>query len=256
MYRKEMNAPTVLIVIPARYASTRFPGKPLADIAGISMIERVYTQCTRAQFSSRVIVATDDERIASEVHRFGGEFCMTPSEVASGTERVAIAVKHYHADIIVNVQGDEPLIPHDTIDQTIEPLINNSEIEIGTAATAVNDTSDIRNPNVVKVVRSHTGRALYFSRAPIPFLRDASNEVSFSTYLKHVGIYAFRRSSLEQFTAFPISPLENMEKLEQLRALENGMYIHVALVTGDSIAVDVPEDIGKVLAHLRQETTH
>ena len=148
------------------------------------------------------------------------------------------------------------MIPSDTIDRTIEPLINNSEIEIGTAATMLTDTSDIENPNVVKVVRSHTGRALYFSRAPIPFLRDASSEVSFPPYLKHIGIYAFRRSSLEQFTALPISPLENVEKLEQLRALENDMYIHVATVTGDSIAVDVPEDIGKVLAHLRQQTTH
>lgn len=251
-----MNAPIVLIVIPARYASTRFPGKPLADIAGISMIERVYTQCSKAKLGSFVLVATDDERIASEVKRFGGEYCMTPSDVASGTERVALAAKHYPVDIVVNVQGDEPLIPSETIDRTIEPLLKNSEIEISTAATVLTNFSDIGNPNVVKVVRSQAGRALYFSRSTIPFLRDASCEETIPAYLKHIGIYAFRRSSLAQFTALPISPLENMEKLEQLRALENDMHIHVALVPEDSIAVDIPEDIGKVLAHLNQQTAH
>lgn len=249
-----MNTPGIILVIPARYGSMRFPGKPLTDIAGKTMIERVYDQAKQSRFAARVIVATDDQRIESKVKEFGGEALMTPSDIASGSERVAWIANKIEADIFVNIQGDEPLIPPETIDRTIEPMITNSHIDIGTAACRFTNENDAFSPDIVKVVRTFSGRALYFSRSPIPFQREAP--ASPVPHLKHVGIYAFRKSALEQFASLTISPLEESEKLEQLRALENDMYVHVALVGSDSIAIDTPEDVARVIDALKKKKTN
>ena len=268
----------IIIVIPARWGSTRFPGKPLADIAGKSMIERVHARCAASARASRVIVATDDERIRSEVARFGGEAVMTPADLPSGTERMAWVARETEADIYVNVQGDEPLLPPATIDAAVDALIRNPEADIATACCPLTGDADIANPNIVKLVTDRAGFALYFSRAPIPHVRDSAGietpsggtaeDASGSgdtadgdgrsadgdgnafartgVYKKHIGIYVFRRNALLRFAALDPTPLERLEKLEQLRALEHGMRIVVAEVETDSQAVDTPGDIEKV----------
>lgn len=242
----------IAIIIPARFASTRFPGKPLADVAGKPMIRRVWEQCRLSRLAGAVIVATDDARIADAVSAFGGEAAMTPPDLASGSERAAHVARGLPAAIIVNVQGDEPLIAPETIDAAIAPLLEDESIDIGTVCRPFSDPSGLENPNLVKVVRDARGRALYFSRAPIPFQRDRnpSAPIPLAAYRMHLGVYAFRRAALLRFAALPPSPLERMEALEQLRALENGMSIAVREVTADSIAVDTPADIARVLAAL------
>jgi 3-deoxy-manno-octulosonate cytidylyltransferase (CMP-KDO synthetase) len=248
------SSPSVVIVIPARYASTRFPGKPLADIAGKPMIQWVWERCHQATLASEVLVATDDDKIKDAVESFGGIVVMTDPELASGTERIAAAAQDYDADIYVNVQGDEPLIPPETIDASIRPLLDDAQIDIGTAAVPISDPEDLVNPNIIKVVCDLKSQALYFSRSPIPFLRDAESVdlMTESLFRKHIGIYAFRKNALERFSALAQSPLEKAEKLEQLRALQHGMRIHVAAVMSSSIAVDVPDDVEKVLQYLSQ----
>jgi len=243
--------PKVILVIPARYASVRFPGKPLIPIAGKPMIQHVWEQCTKSALADRIIVATDDERIASVVRSFGGEAVLTNPALASGSERVAAVAREIEGDIFVNVQGDEPMMPPDTIDAVIRPLHYNPSIDIGTAALSCNPASIANNSNVVKVVCTADGRALYFSRAAIPFHRDDGKPTWHRGSLKHIGIYAFRRASLLRFAELPESPLERSERLEQLRALESGMHIHVEIVEYDSIAVDVPEDVERVVSALK-----
>jgi 3-deoxy-D-manno-octulosonate cytidylyltransferase len=242
--------PEIVIVIPSRYASTRFPGKPLADIGGKSMVRRVWEQCMASELAQRVIVATDDERIAEAVREFGGEAVMTPPELNSGSERVAAVAEQIPGDIFVNVQGDEPLIPPSTIDAAIKPLLESEAIDIGTVACPLRSRDELMNPNVVKIACTADGRALYFSRAPIPYNRDGSDLLE--GYSKHIGIYAFRRQALQRFAALPESALERRERLEQLRALEDGMHIHVSMVAGDTVAVDVPGDVELVLKRLRK----
>ncbi|MDT8323743.1 MAG: 3-deoxy-manno-octulosonate cytidylyltransferase [Bacteroidota bacterium] len=242
----------ILIVIPARYASTRFPGKPLAMIAGKSMIQRVWERCGAATCSSRVVVATDDERIRDEVLRFGGEVFMTPSGITSGTERIACLAAQEHADIYVNVQGDEPLLPPFTIDATVSALRENPGADIATASCPLAGEEGISSPDTVKLVTDAAGFALYFSRAGIPYQRhDGNASPRDGVYRKHIGIYVYRRAALLRFSALPPSPLEQAERLEQLRALENGMRIVVANVPADSQAVDVPDDVRRVEALLR-----
>ncbi|MBE0644639.1 MAG: 3-deoxy-manno-octulosonate cytidylyltransferase [Bacteroidetes bacterium] len=245
-----------IIVIPARYASTRFPGKPLATIAGKSMIRRVWERCAAAACTARVIVATDDERIEAEIASFGGESMMTPPELASGSERMAWVAERIGGAVFINVQGDEPLMPPATIDAVAEALLD-SDADIATAACPILDSDAMSNPNVVKLVTDRDGNALYFSRAPIPFDRDADAAHAQrentrqpgngfgenGVYLKHIGIYAFRRDALLRFAALPPGRLEQIEKLEQLRAMENGMRIRVARVPSDSQAVDTPDDV-------------
>lgn len=245
-----------VVVIPARYQSQRLPGKPLADIHGASLIERVYG-CAVKSLASRVIVATDDARIESEVKRFGGEVCMTSPEHASGTDRleeVARKCGFQADDIIVNVQGDEPLIPAEVINQVAHNLIQSSAASAATLCEKIHASEEIFNPNVVKVVKDLNGKAMYFSRAPIPWLRDSYslNEapavgVSSADTFRHIGIYAYRVKLLQEFVGWPVSYLEGLERLEQLRILENGRVIHVeeacAQVPG---GVDTPEDLNKV----------
>ncbi len=234
-------------IIPARYASTRFPGKPLALIAGKPLIQHVVEQCQKAKSLSEIIVATDDTRIFEVAHNF----ChveMTLPDHPSGSDRIAEVAERIACDAVVNIQGDEPLIDPDVVDAVANALAQN---EMSTAATPVKNLSELDNPNVVKVVVNAAGRALYFSRRTIPYLREAasrsaSEQLAAFPFLKHLGIYGFRRETLLRLVKFPVSPLENAEKLEQLRALDNGIQIAVVKVDYDSIGVDMPEDVMRV----------
>ena len=260
-------------IVPARYASTRFPGKSLALIAGKPLIQHVVERCQKAKALGEVIVATDDSRIADVAKKF----CrveMTRADHPSGTDRIAEVAGRISCDAVVNIQGDEPLIDPVVIDAVAGALAQN---EMSTAATRIKNPAELDNPNVVKVVVNAAGRALYFSRRTIPYLREgraraprAVESASLSTssvdeastatrearvlpnplaafpFLKHLGIYGYRRDTLLRLVKFPVSPLENAEKLEQLRALENGIPIAVVKVEYDSLGVDTPEDVAKV----------
>ncbi len=231
-------------VIPARYASTRFPGKPLTKIGGVTMIERVYRQTSLAKSLSGVLVATDDQRIFDAVKAFGGEVIMTRDDHPSGTDRLAeVAQSRTDIDAVVNVQGDEPLIDPHTIDSAVKPLVADAAVEMSTIAAPIVDPAEINSPDVVKVVLDVHGFALYFSRAPIPFYRDAADV---RTHLAHVGLYVYRRDTLLRLAALSPTPLEQAEKLEQLRALENGIRIKVVTGKYRSIAVDKPADVAAV----------
>ena len=236
----------VLAVIPARYASTRLPGKPLVPLGGKPMIQRVWERVRQAQSVSDVIIATDDERIRSAVQAFGGDVAMPRSDHRSGTERVAeAALARGDAEIIVNVQGDEPLIEPSAIDAAVEAVREDLEVSVATLAVPISKPADIMDPNVVKAVLDFDGNALYFSRAPIPWVRDRSGPVH-AKHLKHLGLYVYRRAALLEFATFPQGDLERIEQLEQLRWLENGYRIRVAETEYDSVSVDVPEDIPRV----------
>lgn len=237
----------ILGIIPARFASTRFPGKPLHPIAGKPLVQHVVERCQLAKSLSEVIVATDDERIAAVAKKF----CrveMTSDKHPTGTDRTAEVAGRCACDAAVNIQGDEPLIDPAVIDAVARALAG---AEVSTAATPVRDPADYDNPNVVKVVVNAAGRALYFSRRTIPFVRDAASrpvaeQLAAFPFLKHLGLYGYRRDTLLKLVKFPVSPLEAAEKLEQLRALENGVNIAVVRVLYESIGVDAPEDVERV----------
>ncbi len=242
----------VVGLIPARYASSRFPGKPLHPIAGQSLIQRVVERCRLSRSLAEVIVATDDERIAGVAREFV-RVEMTRSDHPSGTDRIAEVAERLDCDAILNIQGDEPLIDPAVIDAVAAAL---AEAEMSTAATALRDPSELDNPNVVKVVVARDRRALYFSRRTIPYLRDhaaapAQVQLACFPFRKHLGIYGFRRETLLRLVRFPVSDLEAAERLEQLRALENGIPIAVVTVDYESIGVDVPADVDRVEALLR-----
>jgi 3-deoxy-manno-octulosonate cytidylyltransferase (CMP-KDO synthetase) len=240
-------------IIPARYASTRFPGKPLALIAGKPVIQHVVEQSQKAKSLSEVIVATDDTRIWEVAQNF----CrveMTRPEHPSGSDRIAEVAERCECDAVVNIQGDEPLIDPNVIDAVANAL---AQSEMSTAATPIKHFPDLDNPNVVKVVFNAAGYALYFSRRTIPYLREAASrpvpeQLAAFPFLKHLGIYGYRRETLLRLVKFPVSPLENAEKLEQLRALENGIQIAVVKVDHDSIGVDAPEDVARVVELLKR----
>lgn len=228
-------------VIPARYQSSRFPGKPLAMIDGKMMIEHVYERVMRVPRIKEVLVATDDTRIFDAIASFGGKAVMT-GECGCGTERVYEAVRDYPCDVVINVQGDEPLIKPEMITQLIDAF-GCDDVDMATLCKEISEDSDIHNPNIVKVVRDKYGDALYFSRYPIPFDRDARNGVK---YFKHVGIYGYRKTFLEEYVQMRKTSLETAENLEQLRVLENGYKIRVIETAYDSIGVDTPEDILRI----------
>jgi len=235
-------------IIPARYASSRFPGKPLADIGGQSLIERVYRQALQAACLQEVIVATDDERILQHVMAFGGKAVMTRSDHPSGTDRCAEAAGHFSdADIVVNIQGDEPFIVPEQIEAAVQPLLLQSNLGISTLAKAIQSREDILNPNVVKVVMNKLGHAMYFSRSPIPYLRNLAQEdwPGNTTFYKHIGLYAFRRETLLKLTSLPPGYYEQAESLEQLRWLAAGYPIAVALTDRETLGVDTPQDAQK-----------
>lgn len=245
------GAPNVLAVIPARYASTRFPGKPLALIAGRPMIQHVVEQVRRAGRVSGVVVATEDERIVKAAAEFGAQAIMTRSDHRTGTDRVAEVAIHMPADIYVNVQGDEPLIDPDAIDSVIEAITEDDEIQIATPCSAITQPNDIMDPNIVKVVMDFEGNGLYFSRAPVPWVRDTGATVA-ARHWKHIGLYAFRRNALLEFPTLPPGELERLEQLEQLRWLENGFRIRVVETQYDAVSVDIPEDAARVEKILRE----
>ncbi len=236
----------ILAVIPARYASTRFPGKPLAMIDGQSMITRVLGQVNRAKRVQAAVVATDDARIFDHVLASGGQAMMTHSDHPSGTDRCAEAARAFpEARIIINVQGDEPFVQPEQIDLLADTLLQNPEHQIATLAKKISDPTQLFNPNVVKVVASPSREAIYFSRHPIPYLRGeaAENWIAAFDYYKHIGLYAFRRDTLQVIAALSPSPLEKAESLEQLRWLENGLRIAVGITEMETMGVDVPEDL-------------
>ncbi len=235
-------------VIPARYASQRFPGKPLAKIAGKPLVQRVYEQAAQARLIDRVVVATEDTRILEAVEAFGGDALLTSADCQTGTDRIAEVARQHDYDLVVNIQGDEPLMRPEMIDQLIQGMHETPDCAMGTLARKIESARVLENPNVVKVAVARNGNALYFSRSTIPYVRDARNNeplewLRLSTFYKHLGIYAFRKSFLLEFVRLPPSPLEATEKLEQLRALENGFTIKVWITPYDSIGVDRPEDI-------------
>lgn len=239
----------IVAIIPARYGSTRLPGKPLIDLCGKSMIQRVYEQAHKARLVERVVVATDDERITEIVQRFGGEAIVTPSELRSGSDRIAFAAQNIPgASIIVNVQGDEPLIEPAMIDEAIQPLLDDASIPVGTLTKRSESAEELLNPNIVKAVLDANGFALYFSRSPIPYNRDGRGSYPF---FKHIGLYVFRKEFLLQFCDWPEADLERMEKLEQLRILEHGFKIKAVVTKYDSVPVDTPEDVKRVRTLLR-----
>jgi len=235
----------VVIVIPARYGSTRLPGKPLVSLAGKPMIQHVYERAKMAERAQRVIVATDDERIVKAVEAFGGVARMTRPDHRTGTERVAEVAAHEKGDVFVNVQGDEPLLDPVAVDTAIDALLEEPAAPIATVATLIKTPADIMDPNVVKTVLDFDNNGLYFSRAPIPWVRDTASKIQVRHW-KHLGLYVFQRDALLEYPTLPQGELERIEQLEQLRWLENGWKIRVAEVEHDAVSVDVPEDVARV----------
>lgn len=235
-------------IIPARYASTRFPGKPLALINGKTMVRRVYEQACLSKKLSQVVVATDDHRIAEEIQKFSGHVVFTSRRHKSGTERCAEALEKIgdHFDILINIQGDEPFIDPKQIDDLVD-VFSGSNADIATLAVAIKEPDVLNNPNAVKVVCAKNGKALYFSRWPIPFLRNRKTPqvIEHHNFLKHLGIYGYRTEVLKQIVQLEESPLELAESLEQLRWLENGYSIFVRPTDKENIAIDTPEDLKK-----------
>ena len=240
-----MSSGKVVVVIPARYGATRLPGKPLLPLAGKPMIQRVFERAKLAKTPSQVIVATDDERILQAVQAFGGEARITRPDHRTGTERVAEVAAHVQGDVFVNVQGDEPLLDPAAIDAAVNALLEEPAAAVATVATTIKIPADIMDPNVVKTVLDFDGNALYFSRAPIPWVRDTASHIVVRHW-KHLGLYVFQRDALLDYPTLPQGDLERIEQLEQLRWMENGVKIRVAEVEHDAVSVDVPEDVARV----------
>src|SRR5689334_19361577 len=241
----------ILGVIPARYSSSRFPGKALVPIAGKTMLQHVWERTCQARYLTDIVIATDDERIRAAAGNFGARVLMTRPDHVSGTDRVAEAASASQAQIVVNVQGDEPMIDPAAIDAAILALVDQDagEIPMGTIKKRIERAADIQDPNVVKVVTDAQDNALYFSRSPIPYARDGEQPA----YFKHIGLYVYRRDFLLSYSDLPVGPLEKAERLEQLRALENGFKIRVVETEYESLGVDTPED-WKQVAELFERT--
>jgi 3-deoxy-manno-octulosonate cytidylyltransferase (CMP-KDO synthetase) len=252
---------SVVAIIPARYGSTRLPGKPLADIGGKPMIQHVYESTSRAREVSRVLVATDDRRIERAVKNFGGEVMMTSRRHVSGTDRLAEVARKIKADWLVNVQGDLPFIHAETIARAVRPMRRDPAIPMGTVCAPIYDLREWRNPNIVKVLANQDGFALFFTRAPIPYARDREFELRGQMNhsksnrrlwgYRHLGLYVYRRDFLLKFARLRPTALERIESLEQLRALENGYRIYVAEVDERSVEVDTPADLRKAERYLK-----
>lgn len=250
---------SIIAIIPARYGSTRFPGKALALIKGKPMVQRVYERTKRSRLVDRVIIATDDERIQQAAASFGAETMMTSPAHSTGTDRIAEVVEKLACELVVNVQGDEPLIHPEMIDQAIMPLKDDPSIPMGTLCGKIENRDEAFDPNVVKVVFDKNRFALYFSRAPIPWDRDqwagknSWQELTLNGPLyKHIGLYVYRREFLLQYAKMPRTGLEAVEKLEQLRALEHGYRIKTVVTEHESFGVDIPDDLGRILDRLKE----
>ena len=233
-----MNKEKIIALIPARYAATRLPGKLMKVLAGKTVIRRTYEAVVQSNLFDEVIVVCDDDRIENEIKSIGGKIFRSQFVHECGTDRIAEATKHLDADIIVNVQGDEPFINIESLQKVIH-LFKNPAVQIGSIMIEINDIEKINNPNCVKVVVDHAQRALYFSRSPIPYNRDANQAPQ---AFQHIGVYAFRKETLLHITTLPISKLEQIEKLENLRMLENGIPIHLAIVEHVGISIDTDDD--------------
>jgi 3-deoxy-manno-octulosonate cytidylyltransferase (CMP-KDO synthetase) len=236
-------------VIPARYGSQRLPAKPLVDLLGKPMVQRVYEQAKQSRLLHDIIVATDDERIARAVEAFGGKVMMTSPQLPTGSDRIAAVAEVVRGDIFVNIQGDEPLMHPAMIDLAIQILLDDTHAQIGTLVKKIESADELLNPNVVKVVCDGKMFALLFSRSVIPHVReqtDARRWLEHHTFYKHVGLYTYRREALRMFAQLPESSLERAEKLEQLRALEAGIKMKVALTEFETVPVDTEEDVGRV----------
>jgi 3-deoxy-manno-octulosonate cytidylyltransferase (CMP-KDO synthetase) len=239
----------IAALIPARYGSSRFPGKLLADETGKYLVQHVYERVCKAKLVDEVLIATDDNRIAQACEQFGARWQMTRDDHQSGTDRIAEAVAGIEADIIVNVQGDEPEIEPDNINSLVKVLQQDKQADMATLAAIFGPGEDINNPNVVKVVVGKNGHALYFSRHAIPYLREKDTQ---PVYRKHIGIYAYRRDALLGLSKLPPSALEQAEKLEQLRALENGMVITVADIKHTAVGIDTPEQYAEFVQRCKK----
>ena len=237
-----------IAVIPARYASTRLPGKPLLDICGKPLIQHVWETVSRARGLDEVVVATDDARIAHADQAYGGKVCMTSQDCRSGSDRVREVAASLAADVYVNVQGDEPLLEASAIERLRDVFTEDASVQVATLCSRISE-EQARSPHQVKVIRDHAGNALYFSRAPLPFVRDSGESTEF---LGHVGIYAYRADALRGFASLPFSPLEQAEKLEQLRFLQAGIPVRVLEVPPMGAGVDTPEDLERVCAVVRK----
>jgi len=245
----------IAIVIPARYASVRLPGKPLLQMTGKYLIQHVVEQAQQAQHAQRVIVATDDERIHAAVIGFGGEAMMTRDDHASGTDRIAEVALQLDAEMIINLQGDEPLFNPAALDLLAEMMLADDSVGMATLATPLRDPEAYLSPNVVKLVRDDSGRALYFSRSPIPMVRDGEPDFAANPnlFLQHLGVYAYRREVLLKLANTPPHPLELSEKLEQLRALALGIHIQVGIVEQSHRGVDTPADYAAFVQAYRMQ---
>ena len=243
-----MSNKRTAVVIPARYASTRFPGKVLAQLAGKPMIQHVFERASASK-ADICLIAADDQRVIDACKAFGATAIMTDPELPSGTDRIAAALKGVEADVVINVQGDEPLLPTEAINSLIDRMLQSDSPEMATIGVQ-GSREELDNPNKVKLVKSNSGKALYFSRSMIPFLRTGG--VDMPVYL-HWGIYAYRRDVLEKFVNMPAGSLENCEKLEQLRALENDIDIQVLITDLESVGVDTPEDLVRAEAKLAEK---
>jgi 3-deoxy-manno-octulosonate cytidylyltransferase (CMP-KDO synthetase) len=234
----------IVVIIPARFASTRLPGKPLADIDGRPMIEHVYRRVSSSPLVSQVIVATDDLRIATRVIAFGGKVRLTKTTHPTGTDRLAEVAATLDCDIVVNVQGDEPLIDPDAITEVVAPFLTEPAVQVATLYRRITDPPELNNPNIVKIVVDRGGYALYFSRASIPYARDPRG--GWPPFYRHIGLYAYRRTALMVLASLDPTPLERAESLEQLRALEHGIRIKAVETKYESFGVDTPEDLEAV----------
>lgn len=253
-----MNSKSNIVgLIPARYGSTRLPAKPLVDLCGKPMVQHVYERVSKARNVDRVIVATDHPAIMEAVAKFGGEAVMTPPELQSGSDRIAYVARTLtDASIIVNIQGDEPLIMPEMIDEAIQPLLSDSSVQVATIVRVMTNSDEVFNPNIVKAVLDEHGNALYFSRSPIPHLRDMGGKGEWHLhhrYYKHFGLYVYRKDVLLKYASWEESSLERAERLEQLRILEHGYSIRVAVTEFDSVPVDTAEDAAKVRAILQEQ---
>ncbi|MCF8262646.1 MAG: 3-deoxy-manno-octulosonate cytidylyltransferase [Melioribacteraceae bacterium] len=237
----------VLGIIPARFASSRLMGKPLADIGGKPMIQHTFESAKKSKLINKVAIAVDDQKVLDRVNEFGAHGVLTPSELPSGTDRIAYALKSFEqAEIIVNIQGDEPFINGRMIDQAIEPLLFDKSVQVSTLAKRITSVDELKSPSVVKVVFDYNNFALYFSRSPIPFVREAKSnleKIQKAEIFKHVGLYVYRREALLRFAKLSPTDLEQIEKLEQLRMLENGFKIKIVETELESLSVDTPEDL-------------
>jgi 3-deoxy-manno-octulosonate cytidylyltransferase (CMP-KDO synthetase) len=243
----------VIGVIPARYDSSRFPGKPLVDIGGKSMIQRVYEQCSKSTSLNKLIVATDDQRIADHVKLFGGNVTLTSINHQSGTDRCAEVANNYpEFDFLINIQGDEPMINPDQIDLLCK-CFENPNASIATLVKKISSNEELFNENTPKVILNKNNEAILFSRTAIPFIRGKAKEnwIEHYTFYKHIGIYGFKKETLKNLNNLPISALESAEALEQLRWIENGYRIHTAITDKESQAIDTPQDLEKLLKWIK-----